>query len=49
MTKIPPFLKSTMNIAFNINTDDDIVQKWQKALDDIKADGTYDRIMKKYK
>jgi polar amino acid transport system substrate-binding protein len=35
--------------AFNKNTSDKIIIKWQKALDKIKADGTYDKILKKYK
>ena len=35
--------------AFNKKTSDDIINKWQKALDKIKADGTYDKILKKYK
>ena len=34
--------------AFNKNTDDKIIKKWQNALDAIKKDGTYDRIHSKY-
>ncbi len=34
--------------AFNKNTDDKVVQKWQNALDAIKKDGTYDKIHSKY-
>ncbi len=34
--------------AFNKNTDDKIVQKWQDALDAIKKDGTYNKIYSKY-
>lgn len=34
--------------AFNLDTDDKIVNKWQKALDEIKANGTYKKIMDKY-
>ena len=34
--------------AFNKNTDDKVVQKWQKALDVIKKDGTYEKIHSKY-
>ncbi len=34
--------------AFNKKTDDKIIKKWQKALDDIKADGTYAKIIDKY-
>ncbi len=35
--------------AFNKKTDDKIIQKWQKALDDIKLDGTYSKIVNKYR
>lgn len=35
-------------IAFSRNTPDTEIAKWQKALDDMKADGTYDAMMKKY-
>ena len=34
--------------AFNKGTDDKIIAKWQKALDDIKSNGIYDSIMSKY-
>ncbi len=34
--------------AFNRLTADSIIQKWQKALDTIKANGIYDNIIKKY-
>ncbi len=35
-------------LAFSKNTPDAVVEKWQKALDEIKADGTYTRIYSKY-
>ncbi|MFK5892404.1 MAG: ABC transporter substrate-binding protein [Pseudomonadota bacterium] len=35
--------------AFNKSTDDQIINKWQKALDDLKADGTLKKILKKYR
>ena len=35
--------------AFNKKTDDKVIQKWQYALDTIKKNGIYDKIMKKYK
>jgi polar amino acid transport system substrate-binding protein len=35
-------------IAFNKNTPMDIIKKWQKTLDDIKADGTYNRLLAPY-
>lgn len=35
-------------MAFSIKTPDETVEKWQKTLDEIKADGTYAKIMSKY-
>ena len=35
-------------IAFSKNTPDDVVAKWQAALDSMKADGSFDAIVKKY-
>jgi len=35
--------------AFNKNTDDDIIKAYQKALDDIKANGIYDQILRNHK
>jgi polar amino acid transport system substrate-binding protein len=35
-------------IAFSKNTADDVIAKWQSALDEMKADGSYDAIVKKY-
>jgi len=35
--------------AFNKKTDDKIIKKFQEALDTIKKNGTYDKILKKYK
>ncbi|WP_164971034.1 substrate-binding periplasmic protein [Halarcobacter mediterraneus] len=43
-----PIIKSQLYIAFNKKTDDKIIKKWQKALDDIKNDGTYKRILERY-
>ncbi|MFT5662389.1 MAG: polar amino acid transport system substrate-binding protein [Sulfurimonas sp.] len=34
--------------AFNKNTDDKIIKKWQNALDAIKKDGSYEKIHSKY-
>lgn len=48
-TKIPPMIVKNLYIAFNKNTSDKVIQKWQKALDDIKKDGTYQKILDKYK
>jgi len=49
VVQAPPFLELPLAIAFNKKTPDEIINKWQKALDNIKADGTYDKILKKYK
>ena len=35
--------------AFNKNTDDAVIEKWQKALDTIKKNGTFKEIQNKYK
>ncbi len=40
---------SELFYAFNKKTDDKIIQKWQKALDTIKENGIYDKIINKYK
>ena len=39
------FKKVRNYIAFSIQTDNRLVQGWQQALDAIKRDGTYDRLM----
>jgi polar amino acid transport system substrate-binding protein len=41
--------KAQLYFAFNKNTDDSIIQTYQKALDTIKSNGIYDKIIKKYK
>jgi len=40
--------KKGLYFAFNKKTDDVIIKKWQKALDTIKANGIYNKIIKKY-
>ena len=47
--KAPPIGEFPYSIAFNIDTPDSTISKWQRALDDLKADGTYQKIIKKYK
>lgn len=47
--KMKPFYESKLYIAFNKETDDKIISKWQNALDEIKADGTYKKILERYK
>ena len=34
--------------AFNKDTDDKVITKWQQALDDIKSNGIYEKIMERY-
>lgn len=43
-----PIYESMLYIAFSKATPDDVINKWQKALDNMKVDGTYDKILKKY-
>ncbi len=40
--------KTKLYIAFSKNTPDAVIQKWQKALDELKADGSYDKILSRY-
>ena len=40
--------KNALYFAFNLKTDDEVIEKWQKALDQIKQNGTYSKILKKY-
>lgn len=46
--KVYDVQKEFMYIAFSKNTPDSIIDKWQKALDEIKADGTYAQIFSKW-
>lgn len=48
-TKIPSLISNELYIAFNINTDDKTIKKWQNALDEIKKEGLYTKIINKYK
>ena len=47
--KVYTIKQSQLYFAFNKNTDDSIIKAYQEALDKIKANGTYDKILKKYK
>ena len=49
VTQIPPFLEKDLYIAFNKETPNSVIKKWQTALDEIKKDGTYQRILNNYK
>jgi polar amino acid transport system substrate-binding protein len=42
------FANKELFFAFNKNTDEEIIKKWQKALDVIKSNGVYDKIINKY-
>jgi polar amino acid transport system substrate-binding protein len=44
-----PIFESKLYIAFNKDTKDNVIKKWQKALDEIKNDGTYQKILDSYK
>ena len=41
------FMESSFYIAMSGNTDPEIVGAWQRALDDMKADGTFARLYSK--
>ena len=43
-----PVSTTTLNIAFNKNADSSVVTRWQTILNDIKKDGTYEKIVQKY-
>ncbi|QTD49820.1 substrate-binding periplasmic protein [Sulfidibacter corallicola] len=52
VTSIKPLVaiaRNEMYIAFNKKTPQAVVESWQYALDTLKKDGTYDRIVTKYK
>lgn len=40
--------ETQLYIAFSKETSDEDISIWQKALDDMKADGSYDALLKKY-
>ncbi len=48
LEKVMDVKATQLYIAFSKNTSDEDIAKWQKALDDMKADGSYDTILKKY-
>ena len=47
--KMKPFFESKLYIAFNKNTDNKTIKLWQDTLDSIKGDGTYKKIVEKYR
>lgn len=48
LEKVLDIKDTQLYIAFSKNTPDNDIDRWQKALDEIKADGTYDAIVRKY-
>lgn len=42
------YTEQSLYIAFSKDVDDEVIQKWQKALDSIKQDGTYQKIYSNY-
>ncbi len=48
LEKVFDVLETELYIAFSKDTSDEVIAKWQTALDAMKADGTYDAMKKKY-
>ena len=48
LEKVFTVRKKDLYIGFNIDVSDEVVQKFQKALDQMKTDGTYDMILNEY-
>jgi len=48
LEKVLDVKDTQLYIAFSKNTDDAEIAKWQTALDALKADGSYDALVKKY-
>lgn len=48
LEKVLDVKDTQLYIAFSKNTADDVIAKWQAALDGMKADGSYDAIVAKY-
>ena len=48
LEKVLDVKDTQLYIAFSKDASDEDIAKWQKALDDMKADGSYDIILKKY-
>jgi len=43
-----PFMSGSLYIAFNKETDDNIINQWQSALDELKQEGVVQKILGKY-
>ncbi|SHO49813.1 polar amino acid transport system substrate-binding protein [Desulfopila aestuarii DSM 18488] len=48
LEKVMDVKDTELYIAFSKNTPDDVIVKWQAALDEMKADGSFDALVKKY-
>lgn len=48
LEKVMDVKDTQLYIAFSKNTPDDVIAKWQAALDAMKADGSFDALVKKY-
>ena len=48
LEKVFDVKNTELYIAFSKNTPDDVIAQWQAALDSMKADGSYETIVKKY-
>jgi polar amino acid transport system substrate-binding protein len=44
-----PVFEGHLYLVFNLDTDDKIISRWQVALDDLKLNGTFDKIVSTYK
>jgi polar amino acid transport system substrate-binding protein len=44
-----PVFQGYLYLVFNLDTDDKIISRWQVALDDLKLNGTFDKIVSTYK
>lgn len=43
-----PVFQGQLYLAFNLKTADSVINKWQKAVEDLKLEGTLDEIVSKY-
>ncbi len=48
LEKVLDVKDTQLYIAFSKNTPDEVIVKWQAAMDEMKADGSYDTLVKKY-
>lgn len=48
LEKVLDVKDTQLYIAFSKSTPDEVIAKWQAAMDELKADGSYDALVKKY-